>query len=337
VGVKPLRTAKTRLQELSAQVNSFVELTIMKNKLLAIALTIMVVSVGWYSWWNMNRVSLDNDPVGYSVEVSTPIYAELDYIPATDMVSVSSAITNARILGPIPIDDSSDKFKLPELKNQSDKSERVYRSEITQKMIDSLLEQVSDLIYARLVNKDPQAYIAMRERWGAIPPSVQDLDRRGLGTIDNLYKYFLDRPSVESDSFLSFFSETFQIWEKSTGGLKAIPDGGDGLVSSFGLINSSYSSSTELGSSVLGTRGWFGSNSATGGVYFNPPHTVAELLKQYGTLPYAEVGIILAYKNALPQPLVFQFVWNPKLNDWQLNSALFSNRKDLVGKILPLF
>ena len=291
---------------------------------LAIVATI-AIGVGGYTWWNLTRVSFENNPNAFMIKQMVPVYQSLNFMPVQDQQSVRDVIQQAKIIGPIPVDGDAGVFNLPITTRLQQGEDLIYRSQITQEQIDGILDQTIDLIFYRLLNDDPAEYIKSRNAKVAIGHSESVLIDRGWGSNEVLFPYYADRDPMQNDTMETLITETFTQWKDATGigGLAAIAGPGKGLICSIGMIDTTHDISTQLLSTELGIDGWSGSAPATGGTFLFPLRTPKELLASYGALPYARVGTVFDYKIAVPQAVVFEFIWNPDINDWHFTSALF--------------
>jgi len=296
---------------------------------------------GGYTWWNLTRVSIGNDSDAYLIKKMVPIYKSLPFDKADDYASVRAALEKAQVIDLLPIDGSEDTFHLALTKRLKDNQDPIFETRITQSRIDSLLDQLAELIYYRMINRDPSEYISIRKSRGAVAPTAEELIAKGWGELSPMFEYYIGRPATSEDTMENLVIETFDRWrdETSIGELRAIAAGGDGIVVSVGLIDQSYDSNITLYSSsnMLGLGGWGGSAPATGGTFLFPKEPLDDLLEQYGALPYARVGVVVDYTSADPQAIVFTFLYNPTIQDWQFSGSLFINRKNQDALTLPHF
>tara|TARA_R110000744_G_scaffold93671_4_gene180916 strand:- start:2098 stop:3033 length:936 start_codon:yes stop_codon:yes gene_type:complete len=310
------------------------------HKKRAFAITSAVaIGVGGFTWWNLTRVSLANNPNAFMIKTMVPVYQSLEFMPMNDLHSVQNAIKKSQILGPIPVPGTQGIFNLPLTQRLKQQNDTIYNAQITQDQIDALQEQTAELIYFRLLNDDPVAYIESRKARGAESHCESALIERGWGSNNVLFPYYVGRDPVPNDTMNTLIAETFTRWKEDTEvrGLKAIAAPGKGLICSIGMIDTTHDISTQLLSTELGIDGWSGSAPATGGTFLFPLKTPKQLLASYGALPYARVGTVFDYSNTVPQAVVFEFIWNPDINDWHFTSALFVNRKDQDARTLPHF
>lgn len=299
-------------------------------------LAVVFLSVSAFVWWRLNRISLANDPVEYTIRQTIPRLQSLHYTHPQTAEDVRQILEQQRNLAGLEPAINGEYF-IAEPTSLMHSDDEQSRAVITRRQVDLLINQLAEIIYFRLLSDDPDAYVASREAHGATAPDDAGLQARGWESLDTIIQYFYGRPASDQDSIKKFLRDTFLDWKKGSGEIRGIADDSTGLVVSIGYIDRNRDTSATLNTTELGTTGWFGAASETGGVFLFPPQTIEELLAQHESLPYAEIGMVVNYERGPPQPIVFQFVWNPENQQWLLNTVLFSNSRNQDARILPHF
>lgn len=300
------------------------------------ALGVVFVAVSAITWWKLTRVSFENQPVEFTIRQSVHKLSTLKYARPASLEEVRELLSNHLHITGLQPGAVDHIYTLAPTRLTADSTARV-NAAISQDQVEQLVDQLSEIIYYRLLGDSPDAYLDSRKRWGNIAPDDAGLKARNWDSLETIYRFLHDRPRSESDTLEGFLRETFNNWIPSTGGIRGITIDPVGLAMTVGLIDRNKAASASLDSTNLGVLGWFGAESEPGGVFLFPPQTVDELLDRYTALPYAEAGIVVDYKGAAPQPIVFQFLWNPDTGYWFLDNVLFSNRRNMNAKELPHF
>lgn len=311
----------------------------MKRTTLLTIICGIAIFIGGLVWLNRPRLTFDSDPDAYMIKTMVPVYKALPFVEVETFGSVRAALSDIEIIGATPVEVDSDAYKLPLTERLKIKNEPIHTTRLTQGMIDSLLNQLAELIYFRMINDDPKRYIEIRATRGAHPPSQEQLIAMKWGELEPEFQHYAGRSVKPGEDTADLIVETFDMWieDTSIGGLRAIAGKGDGAVCAIGLIDTTRDISADLFTTPLGIEGWAGSAPATGGTLLFPNDTIDQLLETYGALPYARAGLVIDYKKGPPQAVVFEFFWNPRLGDWQFASALFINRSGQNSRNLPHF
>lgn len=316
-------------------------MNIASNKKAIVAIAIIGLGTAFGVWWNLNRVSLDNYPHEYLLRTVVPRYKSLDFQNLSTFDEVQSHFSNIPIVntrsGESNIRNGAYPLALtPQLEAHGG---RIYVDSLTQPQVDSLLAQVAELVYHRLLTDDPLGYLDARRARGAYAPDAAKLIEIGWGDIGPMIRHYLHREPRANDSAETIVTESFTWWKDKTQvrGLRGLAKPGDGFICTLGLIDQTHTVSVDIYTSRLGVDGWSGSAPTPSGTFLFPEKTANQLLETYGALPYAMIGTVIDYKSADPQGVVWIFMWNPDINDWHFMSALFVNRRDQDARYLPHF
>lgn len=296
----------------------------------------MFVAASAVVWWKLTRVSFENQPVEFTIRQSVRKLSALKYDQPASLEELRELLSRHLHIEGLQPGTADHLYTLAPTRLTAESATEAHLV-ISQNQIEQLLDQLAEILYYRLLGDSPDAYLDARKRWGNTTPDDAGLEARNWDSLETIYRFLHDRPLSESDTLEGFLRETFNNWIPVTGGVRGITTDSVGLVLTIGLIDKNKDASTSLDSTDLGVLGWFGAESAPGGVFLFPPQTVDELLGRYTALPYAEAGIVVDYNNAEPQPIVFQFLWNPDTGYWFLDNVIFSNRRNMNAKELPHF
>lgn len=312
-----------------------------KSALLISLLVLVGVLSASFVWWNLNRVSFENDPNAFMIKTQVPIYQALPSTRLTDYDGVLAHFRTARVINTQDgrLAGENGRYELAKTRRIEELGEPVYADSVSEQQLSALLTQAGELVYFRLFQDDPDVYVQSRRDRGAVAPSEQRLEEIGWGPLDPLIGYYLERDRQAGDSAETIVTESFTWWKdkSSIRGVRGFADAPDGLVCALGLVDSSRDVSVDLYSTMLGLEGWSGSAPKPSGVFLFPEKTIVELIETYGALPYATLGTVVNYEDSDPQAIVFIFLWNPEVQDWHFVSALFVNRKNQDARYLPHF
>ncbi len=311
----------------------------MRRKSIITAGCIALGIAGYFLLRPHSAISFDRDPNAYMIQTMVPIYRSLPFVEVDDFASVRRTLDGMRIFGAEPVEGSEGMYALALTRRLKVKNEPISTDRVSAAMIDQLLDQVAELVYYRMINRDPQRYLDIRAERGAVAPTREQLITLGWGELGPIFNFYLDRDPEPGETTADLVVESFNDWVRrtKTGGLRGIADRSDGSVCAIGLMDSDRDISSDLIDSELGVEGWSGAGPIPSGTFLFPVYTIGETLEKHGALPYAIVGLVVEYNRGPPQAVVFDFFWNPDLNDWQFAGARFVNRRGQDTRILPHF
>lgn len=336
---KRLLSAKSRLTEHSATDRRYkMKKPRRTTSGILVILLGVAVSVSTYVWSTLTGVFFENDPAAYAIHTMRPIYESVSMASVHKVADIREAISNPEIVGASRHLGESNHFVIEVPKRYLTQQPHELPAIISANQFKSLLDQVAELIYFRLVSDDPQRYFASRAKHHAISLDGEELHQTGWGTKDNIFQFFLGRPAHEEETLYSLIETRYNDWKSETGQkpLNSVANTSKGVACALGIADDTFIASASLDDSSLGWVAWNSSAAATGGVLLFSENTIAEHIQKYTTVQVAQLGVVAGFGN-IRQSVVFEFFWDRDLNDWSLSRVLFLNRKGQSAKNLPQF
>jgi len=170
----------------------------------------------------------------------------------------------------------------------------------------------------RFLRADFAEYISWRESTGCKLRQADDVMANEHAYAD--YEKIMGAPLTAGTDVKSVFEA---YWKVS-------PSRGDGLNRPRGIARTPSGATMTIGFSKdrynprlflegqLGSRLWYGPDSAAMRNWFNPPIQPKEIVKRYGRVAIAEVGIVVEWENGSRRPLIMGFFRHPTTARWVL-------------------
>jgi len=190
-------------------------------------------------------------------------------------------------------------------------------------------DEAATFLYKRFVRSDLDEYISWRESKGCKLRDEQDIRANERAFTD--YSTIIGRPIPSTPTVKSIFAAYWTATLAWGGGLNrpaAIARTAAGSSITIGDSKDSYYPRLFL-EGELGNRLWYGPDSAAMRSWFSPRTQPKDVVKRYGKVGIAEVGIVMQWADGSRRPLILGFFRDPvtvKWVLWQVNQNNFDPR-----------
>ncbi|MDQ7013303.1 MAG: hypothetical protein Q9O74_05325 [Planctomycetota bacterium] len=189
-----------------------------------------------------------------------------------------------------------------------------------------LVRDVQGFLETAIIDRDLAAYKQWRRSRGDVLRSMDDMNRSWF-IVQDWQQDFGEEPPPNPDAETAFDRHWDRWFEAAgSGGLPVgIAESPDGLECAVGIVDSIAGDKRPQLLGSMGRAGWTGGRGGTCRVWWTHERNGHMLLKEYGKVLCAEVGMVIEYGNGGRHPLVTSWVLDPAMHQWRLEYVCVYN------------